>query len=77
MNFKQFLLKILHATLFDDIIQIEGFDFNNILLDKKSYKNILIYDVTYKTLIGIKVKIDGFNRVYDGTRYLVFSIIQS
>ena len=77
MNFKQFLLKILHATLFDDIIQIEGFDFNNILLDKKSYKNILIYDVTYKTLIGIKVKIDGFNRVYDGTRYLVFSIIWS
>ena len=77
MNFKQFLLKILHATLFDDIIQIEGFDFNNILLDKKSYKNILIYDVTYKTLIGIKVKVDGFNRVYDGTRYLVFSIIWS
>ena len=77
MNFKQFLLKILHATLFDDIIQIEGFDFKNILSDKKSYKNILIYDVTYKTLIGIKVKIDGFNRVYDGTRYLVFSIIWS
>ena len=36
----------------------------------------MIYDVSYKTLIGSKSlhirfnKIDGFIRIYDGTRYL-------
>ena len=50
-------------------------------MDKKSYEDILVYDMVYKvshkTLIiakplPIKVdKVDGFVRVYDGTRYLV------
>ena len=40
---------------FDDIIKIEDFDFNNILLDKRSYKNIFICDISYKTLIGAKL----------------------
>ena len=31
---------------FDDIIQIEDFNFDKILLDEKLYKNILFYDVT-------------------------------
>ena len=63
---------------FDDIIKIEDFDLDNILVDEKSYKNILAYDISYKTLNGAKPlrirfdKIDGFIiRVYDGTRYLV------
>ena len=30
---------------FNDIIKIQDFDFNNILLDQKSCENILIYDV--------------------------------
>ena len=30
---------------FNDIIKIQDFDFNNILLDEKSSENILIYDV--------------------------------
>ena len=30
---------------FNDVIKIEDFDFDNILLDKKSYENILIYDI--------------------------------
>ena len=38
----------------DDIIKFEGFDCNNILLDKKSYASILIYDILYKTLAGAK-----------------------
>ena len=33
---------------FNYIVKIEDFDFNNILLDKKSYENILIYDMAYK-----------------------------
>ena len=39
---------------FEDIIKIEDFDFGNILLDKKSNGNILIYDASYKTLTGAK-----------------------
>ena len=37
----------------DYIIEIEGFDFDKILLDEKSYKNISMYDVLYKTLISV------------------------
>ena len=32
------------------MIRIEG----NVLLDEKSYENILIYSISYKTLIGAK-----------------------
>ena len=48
----------------------------NILIDENSCKNILNYDISYKTLIGSKPlhtrfdKIDGFIRFYDGSRYL-------
>ena len=44
---------------------------------KNHKKNILVYDILNKTLIGTKPlriridKVDGFIRVYDGTRYLV------
>ena len=46
-------------------------------MDEKQYENILVYDISYKILIGAKLlcirfnKIDGFIRDYDGTRYLV------
>ena len=62
---------------FDDIIEIEDFDFDNILIDEKSYENVLVYKISYKSLIDYKPlrirfdKIDGSVRVYDGTRYLV------
>ena len=62
---------------FDDIIKIEDFYLDNILIDEKSYENILVYNISYKTLIDTKPlrirfdKIDGFIRAYDGTRYLV------
>ena len=51
---------------FDNIIEIESFDFDKILLDEKSYKSNLAYDILYKTLIGVKTlhiwfdKVDGF-----------------
>ena len=59
-------------------IQIEGFDFDNILIGEKLFESILVYDISYKSLIGAKLllisfhKVDGFIKVYDGTRYLVF-----
>ena len=43
----------------------------------QSLENTLVYNILYTTLIGPKPlhirfdKIDGFIRVYDGTRYLV------
>ena len=57
------------------IIKIEDFNLDNILIDEKSHKNILVYDISYKTLVGAKPlrikfdKIDGFSRVYDGLDY--------
>ena len=62
---------------FDDIIKIEDLDLDNILINEKSCKNVLLYNILYKTLIDSNSlrkkfdKIDGFIRVYDGTRYLV------
>ena len=62
---------------FDDIIKIEDFDLDNILIDQKSYENISVYNISYKSLIYSKPlrirfdKIDGFIRVFEGTRYLV------
>ena len=61
---------------FDDIIKIKDFDFD-VLLHGKSCKNISVYNISYKTLIGTKSlriqldKEDGFIRVYDGGKYLV------
>ena len=50
-------------------------DLDNILIDEKSYKNIWVYNISYKTLIDSKplcisfYKIDRFIKVYDGTRF--------
>ena len=55
---------------FDDIIKLD-FDIDNIFIDEKSHENILMYDISYKALIGSKplcirfVKIDGLIRSYE------------
>ena len=52
-------------------------DFNNILLDKKSYKNLLIYNISYKTFADEKPlriwldKIERFIKTDNEIRYLV------
>ena len=57
---------------FNDTIKIEDFDLDNICIDKKSYKKILVYDILYKSLIDYKLlrirfdKADRFIKVYDG-----------
>ena len=61
---------------FDNKIKLEDFNLDNILIGEKSHENILIYDISYKTLIGSKPlrirfdKIDGIIKIYDKTRYL-------
>ena len=58
------------------IIKLEDFDLDNVSIDQKSRKNVLIYEISYKTLVGSKPlrirfdKIDGFIRFYDRTKYL-------
>ena len=61
---------------FDDIININDLDLENILIDEKSYKNVLIYDVAYKTSYGAKPlhtdfeKVNGYIIKYNKIRYL-------
>ena len=62
---------------FDDVIKFEDFNLDDILIDEKSYKHILVYIASYKTLMSAKIlyirfnKMNGFIIVHDGTRYLV------
>ena len=75
-EFKKVCIKNRTCHYFDDIIKLEDFDLHNILIDEKSHENILIYDISYKTLIDPKplrirfFKTHGIIRIYDGTRYL-------
>ena len=77
---KEINIKNRTCYYFDDIVRVRDVDFGDILFHKKSYKtyeNILIYDIWYKTFMGAKPlrirfdEIDGFIKIYDGIRYLV------
>ena len=78
MNLRNFVLKIVCVICyhFVDIIKLEDFDPVNILVDEKSHENILIYDISYKTLISqkpLRIRFDeikGLVIIYDVTRYL-------
>ena len=58
---------------------MEDFDPFSILIDTKSHENILVYNISYKSLIDsmpLRIrfdKVDGFIRGYDGIRYLVLT----
>ena len=58
---KKVCIKNRTCNYFNDLIKLEDFDIDNILIDEKSQKNILIYDISYKTWIGSKQNgwIDG------------------
>ena len=49
INFKKFGIKNRTCYYFDNIIKLEDFDLDNILIDQKSHQNILINDISYKT----------------------------
>ena len=57
---------------FDDTINGTNINFNDILLNKRLYENISVYNISYKTPTGPKPlrirfdKIDGFIMVLDG-----------
>ena len=70
-------IKIRTCYFFDDIIKINDFDLDKIFIDERWYENILVYNISYKSLIDsmpLRItfdKVDGFIRVYDGTEYIV------
>ena len=72
---KKVRIKSRTCYYFYDIIKLD-FHLDNISIDRKSNKNILIDDILYKNLIGSKPlrirfdKIDGIIRIYGGSRYL-------
>ena len=74
-SFKNVCVKNRSCYYLNDIIKLEDFDLDNILIDEKSHKNVLIYNIPYKILVDSKTlrirfdKIDGFIRIDDGTRY--------
>ena len=50
---------------FDDAMNVKNFDPDNIEIDEKSYKNILIYYIGYVTIKDLKyVKINSVNPLY-------------
>ena len=54
--------KNLTFYFFDDIINIKNFDPNNIKIDERSYKNILIHYIGYVTIKDSKyVKLNRVN----------------
>ena len=63
---KEIAIKNRRCYYFDDTMRVIDIDFKDILLDEKSYENILIHDILYKTFMGAKPlriqfeKIDGF-----------------
>ena len=65
-------VKYFTCYYFDDIIKTE--DFDKILIDEKSYENMVVYNILYEILIDsnpLRVrfnKIEGFIRVYKRTR---------
>ena len=53
-------LKIEHITFFNDMINIKDFDSSLLKIDKRSYKNIGIYNIGYVTI----KKIDDYENIY-------------
>ena len=51
---KEINIKNRTCYYFDDIIKFEGFHLDNILIDEKPFENILVYNISYKPLIGAK-----------------------
>ena len=49
-KFKDIGIKNHTYYFFNDIINIKNFDPNNITIDEKSYKNILLYYIGYMTI---------------------------
>ena len=67
-EYKKVSIKNCGCYYFDDIINFEDFDFENIFLDKKLNENFFICDLSQKTLVGAKslcIKFDKLDRLLE------------
>ena len=75
-EFKKNNIKNCMCYYFDDIMKVDDINVDNILLDEKSYENILVSNILYKKFMDEKPlsirfdKVDGVIKVYGGIRYL-------
>ena len=87
-NIKQINIKNCTYYIFNDMINIKDFDSSLIKIDKKSYKNIGIYNIgyiiikkidDYKSINSVNSlyltigKADGYIEENNGNKYLVFT----
>ena len=64
-KFKDIDIKNHTYYFYDDIVKIKNFDPNEIKIDEKSYKNILIYHIGYVTNKDSKyLEINSINPLY-------------
>ena len=49
-EFRKVRIKNCMCYYFDDIIKLEDFDLDNILIDEKSHENTLIYDFSHSLI---------------------------
>ena len=51
-SLKIYVSEIKFFMKLNDIIKLENFDLDYILIDEKLHENILIYNISYKTLVA-------------------------
>ena len=79
-EFKKIIIKSRTCYYFDDIMEVDEYiNVDRILLEGNSYKNILLYNISYKKCMDAKPlhirfnKADGIIKIYSGFRYLELS----
>ena len=70
-EFEKVCIKNSACYYFDDIIKLEDFYFNNILIHEKSHENILIYDIWYETLIGSRLLRIRFDKIVGFIKFMM------
>ena len=70
MNLKKFILKIVRVII-SMTIKLGNFDLDNYLIDEKSHGNILIYEISYKTLTGPKPLRIRFDKIMDLLKFMM------
>ena len=66
VSIKEINIKNRTYYFYNDIIDIEMFDSNNLKLDKKTHKNLDIYNIGYVTIkkIGYDYDVNSVNPLY-------------